>query len=94
MSLPMACPTCRAVRGPNARFCHQCGHDYEALVRGDVPTTATSPASRVEVDVSLVTAIKAGFGLSLGVLIVGVIVSIVSLGLISVAIDSLLRPFR
>lgn len=94
MSLPMACPTCRAVRGPNSRFCHQCGHDYEAMLHGAAASVPSIPASRVEIAISLPTAIKLGFGMALGALIVGLIGSIISLGLIGAAIDALLRPLR
>lgn len=98
--LPMTCPTCRAVRAPNARFCHACGHDYEALLAG---AAQSATASRVEHAAGTHTvrhvigfgeAFKIGLGLAAGALVVGLLATVGWIALLAAIIDAALRPFR
>lgn len=94
MLAPPICPTCRAVRGPNARFCYQCGHDYEAFLHGSAPEIEPPRRGRVEVDVSISTAVKVGFGFAVGATLVGLIVTLVSFSLFGAAIGAFTQSLR
>jgi hypothetical protein len=93
MPAPTICPSCRAVRAPNARFCLQCGHDYEALTSRSSEWVPPDPR-KIEIEVSVMTGIKFGFELAVGASIVGLLVSVASLGMMAAMLDALTRPFR
>lgn len=91
--LPTMCPACRAVRAPNARFCQQCGHDFEALVAGS-DEWSREAAQKIELQISVWTGFKFGLGLALAGLVVGILAALASYGIVASFIDALSRTFR
>jgi hypothetical protein len=90
----MLCPDCRAVRAPNARFCQQCGHDYEALINGNGDAWRPETPQKVELELSVWTGFKFGLGLALAGLVIGLLTALASFGILASFIDALSRTFR
>ena len=98
MPAPTTCPQCRAVRAPNARFCQQCGHDYESAIRQS-PWSAAEQAAyqdrrKVDLDVSVTNGFKLGLGLALGTFLAGIPLTIISFTLFGALLGSISSLFR
>jgi hypothetical protein len=88
MALPTYCPSCRAIRQPNASFCHICGYSYvkpePAISR---PTLPSHPGSRISVG----DGFRFGLGFMSAAVIFWLVFSLIFLGFMGTLAGALFR---